>query len=298
MGRRGKRRKRQREEQARAISSFTWDTGTAKEEARECSYCKKDTGTIYLHDDVIAAIDYLCATIGVEWQLFLVGFDDLPDVHCTSVIVPKQEVTSASVKNLDCFGKKEIEEKHIVATLHSHADMGVFFSSVDVKETNNSQIRTHIVVNNKKEFVATRRIDLPCGMTHFIKDIPVKRFMPPVPVLESLPGEDNISVRQFPRTSGVYTSGYGYGGYHDAATWDRQEELEEAAQFNTHYEDKGKTKRSPATTSRYVNEKGMLSFYPSEEWKGDAYRVYHALDIDLEQPEATYITIGGDHHAI
>ena len=137
--------------------------------ASACSFqdAKKDKFEILITDPVNKVIKSLCSKVKVEWQLLLIGEGDQEGIIITDYYVPKQEVTGSTVKNLDCIDAEAVKNMGIVATLHSHANMNVFFSSVDDESTNNSFIKTHLVVNNKFEFVACNRVDLPCGMVKF-----------------------------------------------------------------------------------------------------------------------------------
>jgi len=145
-----------------------WDTGTSAKEAKDCSFCGERKVTIQLTPKVLGVVRKLCEDIKVEWQMLLRGTvtDDL--VLVNDYYIPHQEVGSASVTNLDCIDKTRIDELGIVATIHSHAEMGVFFSSTDEQYTNSSLIKYHIVCNNAGEFKATGRINLPCGMMKYL----------------------------------------------------------------------------------------------------------------------------------
>ena len=120
--------------------------------------------------------------------------------------VPKQEYSAATVKNLDCIDKKFIDDNKVVATIHSHSSMGVFFSSVDYDKTNTSLIKNHIVVNNAGEFCATKRVDLPCGMQKFVT-AKVTRDLPEITLPKKIKGFKKIQ-----KAKPTYYAGGYYGG--------------------------------------------------------------------------------------
>lgn len=101
-----------------------------------------------------------------EWQLLLTGEIADNEIHVDGYYVPKQEVSAAYVRNLDVITREFIVEKRIIAGIHSHVDMGVFFSATD-DETCKSAIRYHIVTNNRGEYVTRGRHTLACGREGF-----------------------------------------------------------------------------------------------------------------------------------
>jgi proteasome lid subunit RPN8/RPN11 len=144
--------------------------------------------------------------------LLLCGTDDGDVVTVTDYFVPIQEISKATVKNLDCIDKARIEELSIVATIHSHSSMSVFFSHTDYEKTNTSLIKNHIVVNNKGDMVATKCVDLPCGKKIFV-GADVTRAMPELPKVENIEGYENISrvVYSYPKYTplvGCYAGAY------------------------------------------------------------------------------------------
>lgn len=182
---------------------MSWDTGDKCTNADDCSWAEQYTGsTIWITPEVQAVIKKLCEDIETEWQALLTGTENKEGVWVTGYWIPKQEVTGSTVKNLDCIDKKVIKDKSIVCTIHSHASMGVFFSGVDEKFTNNSLIKNHIVVNNKGEMKATMRYELPCKMTHFFE----AKARVITPIIETIEGVDNIEKKTY-QFSGNY-----YGG--------------------------------------------------------------------------------------
>jgi len=153
-----------------------------------------------------------CEQVKTEWQVLLIGEEREDNVvYCDDYFIPKQEVTSASVTNIDCIDKKVIEDKSIVGTIHSHGNMSVFFSTTDEESTNTSLIKNHIVTNNNGDYVGTKAIDLPCGMKRFI-DAQITRDLPHIKMAGKVKGIKNIGTRTYVTTYPTYPLGY-QGGY-------------------------------------------------------------------------------------
>lgn len=160
-------------------------------EAEDCSYQKLHEFpkvTIYINDEVRNVIRYLCATVKVEWQMLLLGTVSDNMVTVTGYWIPKQVVTGSSVRNDDVINASVIAEKGIVAGIHSHSNMGVFFSPTDKEATNKSLIRYNVVTNNRGEYEAISRHDLPCGLYKF-QEADVMFLIPE----QTVAGLENIS---------------------------------------------------------------------------------------------------------
>ena len=173
------------------MSEWTTKHDYKKCEAKDCSYADSlDTGAIRIPPEIYAVIRTLCKDIDDEWQMLLKGEVKDGDVLVDGYYIPKQEVSGASVKNLDCIDKAFITENRIIATIHSHSSMGVFFSPTDEEMTNFSMINYHIVTNNKGEFTACMKIDLPCELAK-LYDTRVIINLPDT-TEEKIEGLDNI----------------------------------------------------------------------------------------------------------
>jgi proteasome lid subunit RPN8/RPN11 len=177
--------------------------------AKECDYDKTQR-VIYITPEIQQVIRHLCDEIKSEWQMLLKGTKVEDGIYCTGYYIPKQEVTAATVKNLDCIDKAFIDEHNIIATLHSHANMSTFFSSEDDSKTNlSSQMEYHIVVNNKGESIAAYRHTLPCGMIK-MSDAIVRTQDPTIKV--EVNGIGNIK-KNTPVVYEYPYGGYAYGSY-------------------------------------------------------------------------------------
>ena len=173
-----------------------WDTGddTSSKICKSCDWSDNlVAGSIKITPEVYTVIKKLCSDVKDEWQMLLKGEErENGDVYVDGYYIPKQEVTGATVKNLDCIDQEFIDTNRIVATIHSHSTMSCFFSATDEEFTNMSMIDTHIVVNNKGEHKACMKTNLPCGMVKFFDTkVNVDYTMPDVEV----EGQDNIQKR-------------------------------------------------------------------------------------------------------
>lgn len=240
-------RKKSVAEKARAWESDSkkdaWHTGDDHKDcvAEDCSFAKKfDAGVIFITTEVYTVIRKLCEEVKTEWQMLLKGTEDeiTGNIHITGYYIPKQEVSYASVKNTDCIDKKFIEENNIIATIHSHASMGCFFSVTDEEFTNMSTIPNHIVVNNDGEHKACVKWELPCGLVKFFETkVKVDHKIPDI----EIDGKDNITQR-------VYNA-YNKGKTYHKNFWDEEDEKEKK-------KGKGKEKRK-----KYLLDDNHVSLY-------------------------------------
>lgn len=179
-----------------------WTTGEAPKVCTKCDYVD-DTGfAIQFHPDVLSAVFYLCREVKTEWQMLLVGAEVGQKVVVNGYYIPKQEVTASTVTNLEAIDREFIDSRDIVGTIHSHSDMGVFFSTVDDEFTNMSWIKHHVVVNNKHDFVAKSRYDLKCGGVKFV-DSKVETM---IPTSQAAEGSEKIAKKVYTPPVGGYNS--------------------------------------------------------------------------------------------
>jgi proteasome lid subunit RPN8/RPN11 len=152
-----------------------WTTGDMKC-AEKCSHLEeRGKNSIHIPLEISRVIRGMCRKFpDDEWQLLLKGHvsEDRTSVEVTGYYVPEQEVTGSTVKNTDMNITREfLHENKIIAGIHSHVNMGVFFSGTD-EETTKSSIRYHVVTNNRGDYVARGRYTLACGMEGF-KDMDI-----------------------------------------------------------------------------------------------------------------------------
>ncbi len=146
--------------------------GPCYEHAKDCTYVdlhEFGETTIYISPEVYSVINKLCKDIKKEWQMLLTGTQDNNDIAVTGYWIPKQRVGETFVFNLDIITPEIVAEKGIIGGIHSHGTMAVHFSPTDDEKTNNTCIKHHIVCNNRGEFEAKSRFDLPCGLYKFQK---------------------------------------------------------------------------------------------------------------------------------
>jgi hypothetical protein len=147
-----------------------WIADTKRCFIDECAHTKDTTGMqITIDYDTWRVLCALTTQIKSEWQAFLTGRADISEIYVTGYWIPKQRVTNSTVENIDEITEAIVQEKNIVASIHSHADMGVFHSSVDMESTCRSAwVKHHITINNKLETVAKSQAVLPCGRISFV----------------------------------------------------------------------------------------------------------------------------------
>ena len=190
--------KKQQETQYKWDNSNKWDTGNSHADciATDCDHADSLViGSIQIPIEIDCVIKKLCKDIESEWQILLKCEVKDGNVVVDGYYIPKQEVTGATVKNLDCIDKQFIEENRIIATMHSHSSMGCFFSSTDEEFTNMSLIDNHIVVNNKGEYKACIKYILPCGMTKFFETTMVVDYVQSDEI--KIDGVENITKKPF-----------------------------------------------------------------------------------------------------
>ncbi len=125
----------------------------------QCGFCDKDdekTAVIFdytLSRKVYAMMDEMK---GKEWFAYLLGKKVKETYNIKDMVIPEQEVTSASVEVTGT-----VEQAGVVGTIHSHHSMGAFHSSTDTEFAGaNHQI---CVVVSDKGWAAKTQRDLPCG---------------------------------------------------------------------------------------------------------------------------------------
>ena len=186
-----------------------WEIPTPKE-ATSCSFCDLNIKPEFvLTPKIIAVSRKLCVDIAREWQILLIGEETDTGIFCYDYYVPKQETGLASVKNNDEITLEFVTKKKIVAGMHSHNEIGCSFSATDEQCTNHSFIKHHIVTNNKHDFLAISRIELPCGLIKFAK----AKVIMQVPTVKKVKGVENIEERK-----SVYQNCEGKTYYYDSTT--------------------------------------------------------------------------------
>ena len=262
-----------------------WETEDKCIEANDCDYAEEvlKPYTIDLDDDVYRVIRAMCKRFPEhEWQMMLTGVVEGLAVHVTGYAIPKQLVRGSTVKNLDVVNADVVSALHIVATVHSHVNMGVFFSQTDNKDTNLSIIDHHIVVNNKGEYRACSKVHLPCGMVHLL-DTEVTIGGQEVEVVD-IKGLDNVEVEQTTLVGGWNKDWTGYQGYQtDGCT------REEATYYTPKYRKNKKRKEKKIELSKEEYDAFLMW---QEQKELEEYNKGFGVDIDGKPVDTGMLGVG------
>lgn len=110
--------------------------------------------TLRVHALILALLDQF---EGTEWLAYLVGTESKRRVTVTDLFIPKQEVSTGDV-NVKGFDFPP----SMVGVIHSHHNMGAFFSSQDEGNVNKHH-KLSIVVDSGGRYKATIKARVPCG---------------------------------------------------------------------------------------------------------------------------------------
>ena len=152
-----------------------------------------------------------------EWLGYLIGdVDEDDEFYIRDMVIPVQEADSSSVE------VKEYPEdvQNIIGVMHSHHNMGAFFSGVD-DEFINANHAVSIVVTNK-EWKITGRIKTPCGEAKRV-EAEMDIVNPPVDGMDDFlkVADSNVKKKEWGGQAGFVGYGAGnYGGYHGGKKWD------------------------------------------------------------------------------
>ena len=135
-----------------------WESGI--ETVTACGKCAKDKPTVAVGYQMYNNIIAMCRKMGhSEWLAYLIGHE-LPehDMYVvTGLSVPEQTVTAGSVEHIaDCT------EEGVIGTVHSHGNMGAFFSKTDTDHIGANHPVMIVVSNARKTKQQIRKL-LPCG---------------------------------------------------------------------------------------------------------------------------------------
>ena len=92
-----------------------------------------------------------------EWLGYLKGFPTEDGFHVDDILVPKQTVSSADVDEIE-----RVVDTDIVGTIHSHHNMGTFFSGTDHDYIGGNN-PVMIVIDSKGNTKCAVRAKLQCG---------------------------------------------------------------------------------------------------------------------------------------
>lgn len=133
-----------------------------RKELKSCGLCEDNyQPIIVLPPKIFAEIEAISRAWDEEWLAYLKGTIDQKNLiaFIQSIVVPKQEVSSASV---DVHAKDVPADADIIGTVHSHHTMGSFFSGTDT-----GSIAQHhpvcLVYSHKDGIKGLLQVSLPCG---------------------------------------------------------------------------------------------------------------------------------------
>jgi len=138
------------------MSDKCWESDLAISENDKCPHITRATAPkIIIPSEIWHKIMGLTQELDTEWLGYLgASFLKTGEWRVTDITVPKQEVSAASVKPTETLATEGV--------IHSHVDMGAFFSGIDDSYLNENH-NFSIVVNKKGETKAVVRLQLPCG---------------------------------------------------------------------------------------------------------------------------------------
>lgn len=127
---------------------------------------------ILIKENVLEQIRTLTEEVSeTEWMAILQGDEKEDKITITGLYIPEQETQKG---HIEVTPKGSIEAQEVpnkIGWIHSHNNMGVFFSTNDIETA--SQNKVSIVVNNKLEAKALTIDTKPCG-TNMLEETPVK----------------------------------------------------------------------------------------------------------------------------
>lgn len=122
----------------------------------ECGRVKPPVVVLSLHVHALV-LTLLGQFEGTEWLAYLIGTESKKEVAVTDLFIPKQEVSAGDVQV-----KRFDFPPGMVGVIHSHHDMGAFFSSQDEGNVNKHH-KLSIVVDSGGRYKATIKVRVPCG---------------------------------------------------------------------------------------------------------------------------------------
>lgn len=105
---------------------------------------------------------------GKEWLAYMIGELSTDEGIVHDLVIPPQEVTTASVDVKPGFEMPE----GVIGVFHSHGSMGSFFSGTDEKYINANH-KISVVANKSLEYKGTATLESPCGKLVVLPDIKV-----------------------------------------------------------------------------------------------------------------------------
>jgi proteasome lid subunit RPN8/RPN11 len=171
----------------------------------ECS--RALIGEVHISSELWYRLIALCQHFDHEWMGFLIGQIENDVAVVEDIYFPPQEVGKATVDAIEEAPEYRIRPNTIGA-IHSHVSMAARFSKTDEEHAN---WPLEIVINNRAEYQATLRLEVPCGffirgraLIHLGTDSEVEQMV------DHIENGIRIGLRvRPPKPKGVITSGTG-----------------------------------------------------------------------------------------
>jgi hypothetical protein len=200
--------------QASAVRQTCWDAGI-----EILSNCGKMTVPQYHIEFSLAAHQKITCLKksypSLEWLAYLVGVvnHDEHKVTVEDLVLPdSQQVTGASVYNVEYTWPVLPDGKNICGVIHSHHSMGAFFSGTDDAYINQNHDVSIVVATAKgREIKSQVRIKTPCDAYVLAEDITYSVKYPQVLDEEAFEAEFKAKISSYTPVI-PYTGGYDYMG--------------------------------------------------------------------------------------
>ncbi len=149
-----------------------------------------------------------------EWLGYLIGVEESPNnFKVTNIVVPEQEVSGSSVDVI-----KPVAGDNILGTVHSHHNMGTFFSNTD-KSFIGVNHKLMVVYSNNNGYKGAFRATTLCGATMLV-DMSVTIIYPNPPRVVWFVEEAKKQIKNktyvYQTYYGDENVSYGYGYYNNS----------------------------------------------------------------------------------
>ena len=189
----------------------------------------------------------------LEWLAYLVGSVDheTNKVVVEDLIIPdSQQVTGASVYNVEYEWGVLPDGKQIIGVIHSHHTMGAFFSGTDDAYINQNHDVSIVVATAKgREIKSQIRVKVPCGSYVLAEDITYSVNYPDVLVEEDFEAEFKDKINTYTPVVTYINYGTNYLGNYSGG-------------YSGHRGISGQTNRFAGNPPR----NGQMDLYDSSIW--------------------------------
>lgn len=177
----------------RGGSKKGWNSGVKLID--KCGYATLHKGAVHISTLANMKSNAMMIRMGKkEWLAYLLGTIDeeggIPTYNVEDIFIPEQEITSVSVDVTD----NNKPPLNIIGTIHSHHDMGSFFSGVDTDYIGSNYPLT--LVKSSNNVVGKSKRTLPCGSV-MLADVQVFELYPQAVIDFLDEAEKKISEKTF-----------------------------------------------------------------------------------------------------